>query len=562
MEIIIGREPEDLQTTEEMGGIEELEGIVRMAVEITGPLYDVENSEVSVTLTDDEHIHRLNFAYRGLDRPTDVLSFAFVDSEEPEIEDGPELEVLGDIIISLERAWAQAQEYGHSMERELSFLAVHGMLHLLGYDHIDEEARMEMEEEQRYIMGKLGISRDGRGMVLPLAQEAQITIDRGRSGPVKPEMKLAIKTEIKSEGKPEVRSESEIELEAKEAREEHKEYKEYKEYKMLEEYEAHKAYKVHEEHEEYKEHNGHKGHEIHEANKEHKSGFVAVIGRPNVGKSTLINSLIGQKIAIMSDKPQTTRTRIMCVLTQQDAQMVFLDTPGIHKPKHKLGEYMVKAAEGTLKEVDAIIFVVDAMEKFGPGEQYILERLQATDKPVILAVNKLDLLEDRDLLLPIITGYNARYDFAATVPISAKEENNLDALLAEIKKYLPRGPQYYPEDMVTDQPERLIVAELIREKVLLHTREEIPHAIAVDIEEMKERDNGDMYVRATIYVERESQKGIVIGKRGALLKEIGAQSRGDIQMLLGCKVFLDLWVKVKKDWRNRDSILKEFGFQN
>ncbi|MCI6910596.1 MAG: GTPase Era [Veillonellaceae bacterium] len=296
--------------------------------------------------------------------------------------------------------------------------------------------------------------------------------------------------------------------------------------------------------------------------KTHKSGFVAVIGRPNVGKSTLINSLIGQKIAIMSDKPQTTRTRIMCVLTQQDAQMVFLDTPGIHKPKHKLGEYMVKAAEGTLKEVDAIIFVVDATEKFGPGEQYIMERLQATNKPVVLAINKLDLLEDKEQLLPIITSYNGKYHFAATVPISAKEENNLEGLLAEIKKHLPKGPQYYPDDMVTDQPERLIVAELIREKALLLTREEIPHAIAVDIEEMKARDNGDMYVRATIYVERESQKGIVIGKRGSLLKEIGAQSRADIQMLLGCKVFLDLWVKVKKDWRNRDNILKDFGFQD
>ena len=493
MEIIIGREPEDLQLPEAMGSLEEMENIVRRAVEITGPLYDVENSEVSVTLTCDEYIHKLNLEYRGLDRPTDVLSFAFVDSEEPEIEAGPETEVLGDIIISLERAWVQAQEYGHSMERELSFLTVHGMLHLLGYDHMEEEERMEMEEEQRYIMGKLGISRDGKGMVLPLAQEAQVTMSKGK--------------EIKLE---ELSPEPKLQIDPK----------------------------------------------------TYKSGFVAVIGRPNVGKSTLINSLIGQKIAIMSDKPQTTRTRIMCVLTQQDAQMVFLDTPGIHKPKHKLGEYMVRAAEGTLKEVDAIIFVVDATEKFGPGEQYILERLQATQKPVILAINKLDLLEDKEQLLPIITGYNGRYNFAATVPISAKEENNLDGLLAEIKKYLPKGPQYYPEDMVTDQPERLIVAELIREKALLQTREEIPHAIAVDIEEMKPRDNGDMYVRATIYVERDSQKGIVIGKRGALLKEIGAQARADIQMLLGCKVFLDLWVKVKKDWRNRDNILKDFGFQD
>ena len=202
----------------------------------------------------------------------------------------------------------------------------------------------------------------------------------------------------------------------------------------------------------------------------HKSGFIAVIGRPNVGKSTLINSLIGQKIAIMSDKPQTTRNRILCILTQEDAQIVFLDTPGIHKPKHKLGEYMVRAAENTLKEVDAILFVVDATEDMGPGEFYILERLQATNKPVILIVNKLDLI-DKARVLPIISRYADKYHFEGVVPISAKEKTNLDGLLAEIKKYLPEGPQYYPEDMVTDQPERLIVAELVREKVLQLTRE-------------------------------------------------------------------------------------------
>ncbi len=290
-----------------------------------------------------------------------------------------------------------------------------------------------------------------------------------------------------------------------------------------------------------------------------KSGFIAVIGRPNVGKSTLINTLIGQKIAIMSDKPQTTRNRILCILTQPDAQIVFLDTPGIHKPKHKLGEYMVKAAEGTLREVDAIFFVVDAAEKMGPGEHYILERLQATKRPVILVVNKLDLIE-REQALPIISNYTSKYEFAGVVPISAKEEMNLDSLLTEAKKYLPEGPQYYPEDMVTDQPERLIVAELIREKALQLTRDEIPHAIAVDVDEMTTRSNDDVYIRATIYVERDSQKGIVIGAKGAMLKEIGALARQDIQNLLGSKVFLDLWVKVKKDWRDRDGILRNFGF--
>jgi len=296
-------------------------------------------------------------------------------------------------------------------------------------------------------------------------------------------------------------------------------------------------------------------------NQPHKSGFIAVIGRPNVGKSTLINSLIGQKIAIMSDKPQTTRNRILCILTRPEAQIVFLDTPGIHKPKHKLGEYMVKAAEGTLKEVDAIFFVVDATEKMGPGEYYILERLQATAKPVILVVNKLDLIE-KEQVLPIISHYTDKYPFVGVVPISAKEETNLDALIEEVEKYLPEGPQYYPEDMVTDQPERLIVAELVREKALQLTRDEVPHAIAVDVDEMKARDNGDTYIRATIYVERDSQKGILIGAKGSMLKEIGKLARADIEMLLGTRVFLDLWVKVKKDWRDRDSVLRGFGFGN
>ena len=286
-----------------------------------------------------------------------------------------------------------------------------------------------------------------------------------------------------------------------------------------------------------------------------------ILGIPNVGKSTLINSLIGQKIAIMSDKPQTTRNRIMCVLTTDNEQVIFLDTPGIHKPLHKLGEYMVKAAEGTLKEVDAILFVVDATEDLGGGERYIMERLQATKKPVILIVNKLDLI-DRQSVLPIIEKYTKAYDFAGVVPISAKEKMNLDSLLAELNKYLPEGPQYYPADTVTDQPERLIAAEMIREKVLHLTRDEIPHAIAVDIEEMKSRANDKVYIRATIYVERESQKGIVIGKRGALLKEIGALARKDIETMLGSKTYLDLWVKVKKDWRDRSNVLRELGFRD
>ena len=291
----------------------------------------------------------------------------------------------------------------------------------------------------------------------------------------------------------------------------------------------------------------------------HKSGFAAVIGRPNVGKSTLINALIGQKIAIMSDKPQTTRSRILCILTEEDAQVIFLDTPGVHKPKHKLGAYMAKATEGALHGVDVIVFVVDVTEKMGAGEQYILKQLANVRVPVLLAVNKVDCIP-RAQTLPIIASYAKAYQFAGIVPISARERENLDGLLAEIKAHLPEGPQYYPADMVTDQPERLIVAELVREKVLALTRDEIPHAVAVDIEEMTTRQKGDVYIRAVIYVERESQKGIVIGTKGALLRTIGAQARTDVETLLGSKVYLDLWVKTRKDWRNRATALREFGF--
>ena len=293
----------------------------------------------------------------------------------------------------------------------------------------------------------------------------------------------------------------------------------------------------------------------------YKSGFVAVIGRPNVGKSTLINKIIGQKVAITSDKPQTTRSRIQCILTLDDAQIIFLDTPGIHKPKFKLGEYMLKAAEGTLKEVDAIFFVIDATEKFGGGEKYILERLSATTKPVILVVNKVDLME-REKILPIIAEYSARRNFAAVVPISAALGTNVDALIDEAKKFLPEGVQYYPADMITDQPERLIIAELIREKILHATQDEVPHSIAVDVEEFTERDNGTIFIRATIYVERDSQKGILIGKGGAMLKNVGAAARPEIEMLLGAKIFLDLWVKVKRDWRNSIGALQSFGLKD
>ena len=297
-------------------------------------------------------------------------------------------------------------------------------------------------------------------------------------------------------------------------------------------------------------------------NKKHFSGFAAIVGRPNVGKSTLTNSLIGEKIAIMSNRPQTTRNKIMCILNTDDAQIMFLDTPGIHKPHHKLGEYMVKTAENTLTEVDVVLFVVDVTEKRGSGEDYILELLQKIKTPVILVANKIDKLADKSKLFNIINDYTALYNFAAVVPVSALEDKEFPGLLGEITKHLPEGPDYFPDDILTDQPERVIAGEMIREKVLLNTRDEVPHSVAVEVEEFKVRENDDIYIRATIFVERESQKGIIIGAKGSLLKKIGQEARKDIQALLGDKVFLDLWVKVKADWRNKDKALKQFGYQD
>lgn len=296
-------------------------------------------------------------------------------------------------------------------------------------------------------------------------------------------------------------------------------------------------------------------------NENYKSGFVSIIGRPNVGKSTFLNKVIGQKIAIMSDKPQTTRNKIQGVYTTNTCQIIFIDTPGIHKPKHKLGDFMMKVAQNTLNEVDLILFMINAEEGFGKGDQFIIERLKQTNQPVFLVINKIDQVHPDDLLT-IIDQYKEMYPFKEIIPISALEGNNVNTLLEQIEKYMPNGPQYYPADQVTDHPERFIITELIREKVLHLTREEIPHSIAVVMDSMERREGGNtVYVAATIIVERDSQKGIIIGKQGKMLKEIGRLARIDIEALLGSKVFLELWVKVQKDWRNRINQLRDFGFR-
>ncbi|PEB24969.1 GTPase Era [Bacillus toyonensis] len=294
--------------------------------------------------------------------------------------------------------------------------------------------------------------------------------------------------------------------------------------------------------------------------KDYKSGFVSIIGRPNVGKSTFLNRIIGQKIAIMSDKPQTTRNKIQGVYTENDSQVIFIDTPGIHKPKHKLGDFMVKMAQTTLKEVDIVLFMVNATEGFGRGEEFIIEKLQETKQPVFLVINKIDQVHPEQLL-ELIDQYRKLHEFAEIVPISALDGNNVEALIGAIKKYLPEGPQYYPDNQVTDHPERFIIAELIREKVLHLTREEVPHSVAVVIDAIQKREGGAVYINATIVVERASQKGIIIGKQGKMLKEVGKRARFDIEALLGSKVFLEVWVKVQKDWRNKMSQLRDLGFR-
>ena len=291
-----------------------------------------------------------------------------------------------------------------------------------------------------------------------------------------------------------------------------------------------------------------------------KSGFVAIVGRPNVGKSTLLNRIVGQKIAIMSDKAQTTRNKIQGVYTTDKVQMVFIDTPGIHKPKHRLGDYMVEAAYSALKEVEVVLFMVSADQKRGKGDDMIIERLRKLPVPVYLVINKIDKIHPDELLLQI-EDYQKQMDFAQVIPISATQGNNFETLMRELSEQMPAGPQYFPDDQVTDHPEYFVVSELIREKILQLTRDEVPHSVAVVIDSMKRNQDDKVQVQATIVIERDSQKGIIIGKGGAMLKKIGTQARKDIEQLLGDKVFLELWVKVQKDWRDKQTYLTDYGYR-
>ena len=294
-------------------------------------------------------------------------------------------------------------------------------------------------------------------------------------------------------------------------------------------------------------------------NSNYKSGFVSIVGRPNVGKSTFLNYIIGEKVSIISDKIQTTRTPIHGILSDEDTQIIFIDTPGIHKPKHRLGDYMVDVSVQTLNDVDIILFMINAQEGYGKGDQFILDKLNQVDKPVFLIINKVDQIHP-DELFPIIEQYKDKCDFEEIIPISALSGNNVSKLIELIKEHIPAGPKYFDANQITDKTERFMISELIREKVLTYTEEEVPHSINVIIEDMVRNEHGKLQVQATIVTERDSQKGILIGKKGSMLKAIGKAARLDIEQLLGEKIFLELWIKVKKDWRNKQSLLNQYGF--
>jgi GTP-binding protein Era len=291
-----------------------------------------------------------------------------------------------------------------------------------------------------------------------------------------------------------------------------------------------------------------------------KSGFITIIGRPNVGKSTLSNEIMGEKLSIVSSKPQTTRKNIQSILNTEDHQLIFVDTPGMHKPKHKLGEYMVKLATDSLREVDLIIFITTPDVEVGRGDKYILDQLKETDTPVFLVLNKIDETT-QERLAETLKNYSEEFNFAEIIPISALKGKNVDKLMELMVSYMPEGPKYYPDDMITDSEEKFIVAETIREKALRLLSEEVPHGIAVDVTSMKKDEKGIYHISADILCEKDSHKGIIIGKKGSMLKKISTYARQDIEKFLGEKVYLEVWVKVRKDWRDSSSILKELGYK-
>ena len=425
--------------------------------------------EISLTFTDNEGIRELNKKYRNKDVPTDVLSFPMFENGEIEYDDeSDEPCALGDIVISLEKAKSQAEEYGHGIDREVGFLCVHSVLHLLGYDHETSKDDEEyMNETCEYVLDTLGLKRNTFNAPSDEAEK----IDE----------------------------------------------------------------------------------------KNMKTAFISIVGRPNVGKSTLLNAIIGEKVAAVSKKPQTTRGKITGILTLGNEQYVFIDTPGLHKPKNKLGEYMVNAAKSSVPDADAIVLVVEATENITPADKEIIENLKKFNLPAILVINKTDVSK-KDRLLITIDKYSKMFDFKAIIPASALTGENVNEIIPELRRFLKNEKWFFPSDMITDQTARQMASEIIREKLLRLLDDEIPHGTAVTIEDYTEKPN-IVEIRAEIYCEKEAHKKIIIGKNGATLKKVATYAREDIEKITGKKVYLNLWVKVKENWRDSELNLSRLGFK-
>ena len=438
---------------------------------------------VDVLLTTNEGIREINLEQRQIDAATDVLSFPMLEltpgvpptgQGEDELDPETGLCCLGDMVISVERAKEQAAEFGHSIQRELAYLAVHSVLHLLGYDHLDEgpqKARMRAREEA--ILEGLGVTRESWNEDL--------------DKPLEPEQ------------------EEEVEIK--------------------------------------------------------RCGILTICGRPNVGKSTLTNALVGEKIAIVSNKPQTTRNRICAILTRGDSQFVFMDTPGLHKAANRLGDYMVDVVKKSVADVDGVLLLVEPIPNVGGPERELIDQIKRLKVPSVLVINKIDTVEKAQLLA-VMEAYSQVHDFTAILPISAKRKEGLEELLDILQTFLPEGPQLFPRDVVTDQPERQICAEIVREKLLYCLDKEIPHGTAVEVTKFSERDSGIIDLHVTIYCEKASHKGIIIGKQGAMLKKISTMAREDVERFMGTKVYLETWVKVKENWRDNLNLIRNFGFDN
>ena len=438
---------------------------------------------VDVLLTTDQGIREINLEQREIDAATDVLSFPMLEltpgvpptgQGEDELDPETGLCPLGDMVISVERAQEQAKEFGHSVQREIAYLAVHSVLHLLGYDHLDEgPQKAQMRAREEAILEGLGVTRDAWNEEL--------------DKPLEPEV------------------EEEIPIK--------------------------------------------------------RCGIITICGRPNVGKSTLTNALVGEKIAIVSNKPQTTRNRICAVLTRGDSQFVFMDTPGLHKAANRLGDYMVDVVKKSVADVDGVLLLVEPIPNVGGPERELIDRIKGLNCPSVLVINKIDTVEKPELLA-VIDAYRKVHDFNAILPISAKRKDGLEELMDLLSGYLPEGPQLFPRDVVTDQPERQICAEIVREKLLYCLEKEIPHGTAVEVTKFSERDNGIIDLHVTIYCEKASHKGIIIGKQGSMLKKISSMAREDVERFMGTKVYLETWVKVKENWRDNLNLIRNFGFDN